>query len=249
MGNITMRLIDVAEYLGGDYGLDDYPIFDESYRETLNGNIYAAYENREIAYESPQMFRAALRRKMRLRMPYYNKLYKSELLTFDPFVTVDMLTDTESESTAKTLSEGESNGEQRSTSDGSSLTTSDGVSNSKALNLDYPQQQLNSEGTYATSGAQSDAANETSAAATESGETESTASDRSKNESEQEGTSSGKSSTKGFQGSRSALLIEYRQTMLNIDEMIVDDVRDCFLMVWDHGASYFGHNSFPLPRY
>ena len=247
MSNITMSLEEVAHFFGPDnIGLSkgDYPIFDEGYRETLNRKIFDRYQLREIAHETPEMFRLSLRRKMNEIMPYYNKLYLTEQLTFDPFVTIEMLTDSASESTAKSSTDAEATGTARSTSQGDSTTNSENTSNSKALNLDYPQQQLNSEGTYATSGAESKAASDAVATASENGETESTNAETSKSESEQLGTGKGKSSTKGFQGSRSALLMEYRQQLLNIDLMIIEDIRECFLMVWDHGGTYY-----PQPLY
>lgn len=69
-------------------GLSNYPIFDESYRETLNNNIKDYFYFEEIGFETPARFCFKLRQKMNLIMPYYNKLYKSELLKIEPFLNI-----------------------------------------------------------------------------------------------------------------------------------------------------------------
>ena len=74
---------------GFDFGLDLYPIFDESYRETLNKKILAHYRYREIGAETPQRFRHYLVSKMNEIMPLYNQMYKSELLEFNPLYSTD----------------------------------------------------------------------------------------------------------------------------------------------------------------
>ena len=72
-----------------DLGLDDYPIFDESYRQLLNDKIINHYYFREIGMETAELFKRYLNQTMREIMPYYNQLYKSELLEFNPFYNVD----------------------------------------------------------------------------------------------------------------------------------------------------------------
>lgn len=67
-----------------DIGLKDYPIFMEEHRETLNNKIIEHYRFREIGLETPMLFKLYLNRKMNEIMPYYNQLYESELLEFEP---------------------------------------------------------------------------------------------------------------------------------------------------------------------
>lgn len=65
-------------------GLDSYPIFDESYRQTLNDKIIEHYYFREIGFETSAQFAFFLRRTMNEHMPYFNKLYLSESVIIDP---------------------------------------------------------------------------------------------------------------------------------------------------------------------
>jgi hypothetical protein len=67
----------------------DYPIFDEAYRIPLEKKIIESYYTREIALETVGLWRTFLQRKMRQIMPYYNQLYKSTLLEFNPLYDTD----------------------------------------------------------------------------------------------------------------------------------------------------------------
>ena len=112
-GTFTIRVKDLLseEF---DFGLteDDYPIFNEKLRGFRNdagiwqynkvddmegGQIFYGLNRKildhffyhEIGQESPDMFRWQLNQRMREIMPYYNQMYRSETLKFDPFSTLD----------------------------------------------------------------------------------------------------------------------------------------------------------------
>lgn len=72
---------------GYPIGLDKYPIFDEGHRAILNNKIIRHYYFREICCDSPERFNFYLETKMDEIMPYYNQLYKSELLEYNPLAT------------------------------------------------------------------------------------------------------------------------------------------------------------------
>lgn len=63
----------------------DYPIFDEDYRETIETKILRHYYTREIGLETVGLWKHFLNMKMNEIMPYYNQLYKSALLEYEPF--------------------------------------------------------------------------------------------------------------------------------------------------------------------
>ena len=63
---------------GFNFGLQDYPIFDENYRETLNNNILYYYYEDEIGFETPELFKIYLNRTMNRIMSYYNNLYLAQ---------------------------------------------------------------------------------------------------------------------------------------------------------------------------
>lgn len=135
----------------------DFPIFDETYRNVLETKILRHFYMREIGYETIGRWKLALSDRLNVIMPYYNQLYKSELLEFNPLYDVDVTRDhtsegdgnrttngntTETESyqettsgTTNTTTEGSSENQQ--TSSGTESTTSDTESINKYL--DTPQ--------------------------------------------------------------------------------------------------------------
>ena len=68
----------------------NYPIFDNAYKEHLESLICLHFYRREIGFETVGLFKLYLEQKMREIMPFYNQLYKSQLLEFNPFYDVDI---------------------------------------------------------------------------------------------------------------------------------------------------------------
>lgn len=114
MSSYTVELRQLIQN-GYDIGLKDYPIFDESYRETLNNKIIMHYWMREIGAETAGLFKLYLNRTMGEIMPYYNQLYKSVQLDFDPLNAYNYV------ETNMELENVESDGTRTDTADGKSL--------------------------------------------------------------------------------------------------------------------------------
>lgn len=70
----------------------DFPIFDETYRPVLEKAILRHFYTREICEETYGLWKLRLEDKLNLIMPYYNKLYETELLEFNPLYDVDVTT-------------------------------------------------------------------------------------------------------------------------------------------------------------
>lgn len=79
----------------------DFPIFDEAYRNVLCKKILKHYYTREICEETVGLWELRLDTRMNEIMPYYNQLYKSELLEFNPLYDVDITRSGSKENTAK----------------------------------------------------------------------------------------------------------------------------------------------------
>lgn len=69
---------------------DTIPFFDENYRGVLETKILKHYYTREIGFETVGLWIMKLNNKMNEIMPFYNKLYSSELLNFNPLYTVNL---------------------------------------------------------------------------------------------------------------------------------------------------------------
>lgn len=113
MANYTITIRTLMNN-GFDFGLQDYPIFDESYRKVLNQKILYHYYENEIGFETAALFKFYLNNKMNEIMEYYNTLYKVQkemldknLLIFNVNLTeklerqVDGKTNTSSDGTSQ----------------------------------------------------------------------------------------------------------------------------------------------------
>ena len=67
----------------------DYPIFDAVYKPVLEKKIIKHFYTREIGFETVGRWKLALDARMKEIMPYYNKLYQSEALVFNPLYDAD----------------------------------------------------------------------------------------------------------------------------------------------------------------
>lgn len=90
----------------------DFPIFDENYRNVLCTKILRHYYTREICEEVVGLWKLRLETRLNEIMPYYNQLYKSELITFNPMHDTDLTTENNASRT-ETRQETENNTEDK----------------------------------------------------------------------------------------------------------------------------------------
>lgn len=109
-----------------DFELNEYPIFDETYRKTLNQNILNHYYNDEIGFETASLFRFHLKARLNEIMPYYNNLYT---------IQKKILENAGSGLNFKEIISRETSGESQS----KSTNNSESSGNSKNLFQDTPQ--------------------------------------------------------------------------------------------------------------
>lgn len=212
----------------------DFPIFDENYRQVLCRKILKHYYTREIAHETVGRWKLALNAKLNEIMPYYNQLYKSELLEFNPFYDVDLTRSREGSGTSNRTSN------NRETNSGTSknVSSGSGTSNTDTLNRfsDTPQNSMDTQGiadsvplTTVTKVNEDNTTTNTS--------TNTLTRDDSKTGNGTENINSTDKyieTVKGKQGTEnySSLLKKFRETFLNIDMMIIEDCSDCFFTLW-----------------
>ena len=70
----------------------EYPIFDTEYKPLLERKILLHYYTREICEETYGLWQLRLASLMNDIMPFYNQLYESELIKFNPLHNVDLWT-------------------------------------------------------------------------------------------------------------------------------------------------------------
>ena len=106
----------------------DFPIFDESYRLTLEKNILRHYYTREIGEETVGLWKLRLWDRMATIMPLYNKLYLSETLSYNPLYDVDYTKTSTTDHTGSTTDV-----ETRNLLDTTSSTRTDNLTRTDAL--------------------------------------------------------------------------------------------------------------------
>ena len=227
----------------------DYPIFDNAYKPTLEAKILDHYYTREIALETYGLWKQKLKAKMREIMPYYNKLYESELIEFNPLYDTDIRVD------GNKISRGNTGGQDVTTGGGQDVTTAGGTdtranadkNNTWDLYSDTPQGGINgivgaeddpSLGSNAfLSNARHIIGDTTgSTGSTTYGRTDTTNYGRTST------TDYGKTNTDastywetvaGYRGTNpSKSLMEFRKTFLNIDMQVIKELEDLFFQLW-----------------
>lgn len=111
----------------------DYPIFDEAYRPVLEKKILKHYYTREICAESVGLWKHYLDSRLNDIMPYYNKLYESEALQFNPLRDVDITKDHTGSGTSNSdYDRTDAETSNRTRTDNLSRSTTDGGSESES---------------------------------------------------------------------------------------------------------------------
>lgn len=242
--------------------------FDESYRSVLCKKILKRYYTREIGCETVGLWKLWMNERLESIMPYYNQLYKSELIEFNPMNDVDLATTHEKENEeARHSAENETgkheqwnlHNESYEDNYGSNRTTNDinkterGVNEgSTDLYSDTPQGSISGleNMNYLTNARKID--KDTTDDTSYSGTTDTNVDDKTDGIREWSGSenythskdniadASVNSSEDYFQhvlgksagASYSKLLSEFRETFLNIDNMVIEEFADLFMGLW-----------------
>lgn len=236
------------------------PFFDENYRSVLCSKILKHYYMREICCETVGIWTLWMNTRLEEIMPYYNQLYESAKIEFNPMHDVD-LTRKHERNVEGTKEE---NGTRTETSDGKRIltgnrdtdtngngtrnTTSGSDETKKDLYSDTPQGAITGleNEKYLTNarkitdnvnGTGNEETNTTGKSGTDYTETENTDSNVNG-----ETINTGSSNTMedyletviGKQGTESfsSLLNKFRETFLNIDMMVIEEFSDLFFGLW-----------------
>lgn len=129
----------------------NFPIFDESYRSVLETKILRHYYTREIGLETVGLWKLKLNTKLNEIMPFYNQLYKSELIEFNPLYDVELTRERKIEGTGTKDTENGENRDGESHSENSQSNTNrvteNGVDNGTVNGTADGTQNQNTSGT------------------------------------------------------------------------------------------------------
>jgi hypothetical protein len=96
----------------------DYPLFDVSFKNVFETNFIRNFYTREIGQETIGLFKFRLETWLNINMPYWNKMFETELLVYDP-LTNSKVDVTHNKTNDKT---------QNDTNDGTNTVTTTGTS-------------------------------------------------------------------------------------------------------------------------
>ena len=199
MAQVTIELRHVLQMENFKLFDFDYPITDLGWKQELEQMFVDTYYFHEIGYETIDRWKHALKTKMNLIMPYYDKLYMTTLEDYDPFITMSIKEEyTDSENT-------ENNSSASSTGSGDYETVGTDYPHTSSFTTDIP-------------------------------------SDRSKTESASENRSESTGEIKkqrdylklleGFQGDKNELIKKYRDNIINVTEMVLNELKPLFILVY-----------------
>lgn len=187
-------------------------------REELNNKILNHYRFQEIGQETFGRWLFELKTALNEIMPYYNQLFYSADQDFNPIYNVDY---------KKTIM-GSQNANSNTTSTGNDSTTNEEFT--KSVNSRTPQDLLGIANTGIDSVNYADNADWGKASGTTTG-TNTTTGNASSN-----GSTSSIETTKGNFGVVSAqdLIIKYRETIINIEQQIINDprIKELFMLIF-----------------
>lgn len=182
--------------------------FNPLYRPILCQKILKHYYFREICCETVGLWKTWMNTKLEEIMPYYNQLYKSELIEFDPMANIKLISKHETKTNVD--------------SNGNSTSKNNRTDTQKDLYSDTPQGALTGVETekYLTNARKiietGDKTDETQYKDNQ---------DSTENYNE---TITGKNSGESF----SEMLNKYRETFINIDMMIINEFEELFFHLW-----------------
>ena len=183
-------------------------------RAELNNKILSYYRFREIGFETVGRFLFELETALNEIMPRYNQLFYSADQDFNPIYNVDY---------SKTLARNRTNSDNAT-----SNSSTNNSENSKSVSSQTPQNQLN------ISSANIDSVNYADEANWNAGSQSGTATGTTQSNGQENETTL--ETTKGNFGVTSAqdLIIKYRETILNIEQLIIHDPRisELFMLIY-----------------
>lgn len=202
----------------------DFPIFDEAYRNVLCTKILKHFYTREIGEETVGLWKLRLDTRLNEIMPYYNQLYKSQLIEFNPMY------DTEVETTHNASRNENIN--RMGTNENSTDTTTKNVGDNVRYDLysETPQGSLknvdNEE--YLTNARKLNDKNNETASGNSNSDGKYNEDTKLDNIEQYINRVKGKTGGQTY----SAMLVEFRKTFLNIDLMVIDELKDLFINIW-----------------
>lgn len=192
-----------------------YPIWNEEYRRTLERKIVMHYFKKEIGFETIGLWQLYLSERLNLIMPYYNKMYETTVIDYE--ITNDhnnLVSDSDTTTATNTRT-----GTTENTNTNNVTDTVTG----EQIDCNTPQARING-GDYASFITNNNNTNTQVA----TGNNVNTVSDTIEN-------TNYKTHTHTETGNNipiADLVMKYRDTLINIDNLVIEELHDLFMMIY-----------------
>lgn len=198
----------------------DYPTYTPEQKNNFEQLFLNTYYVQEICAETEALWQQLLKTRLRLIMPYYIQLYKSEEVTIDPLAG-DKITDTSND-----VTQGENSDEYTTNSKTDTTTTNSGKN--RSVRSDLPNQPMtltDLEGEFY---------------ANQANLTQDEQNNQGTSETNNSGNSSGNNRTEKnttysreiITGNQPEAIMKFRESFININKMIIDELGDLFMSLW-----------------
>ena len=213
-----------------------YPFYvdDEHLKKAFEEKFINHYYYREIGFETPFMFMQRLESFLNLRMPYYAKLYETELKSreINFLLNKDLKETFIRELINENSQTGEATTNQTGTGEATSQHSTDSDNNHKESAISDGVSQSSLETGYLTGVSQDEASSSANTTATTTDTVNATSSSTQSSEGKQsEKTELVSQGNIGITSS-AQLLKEWREVILNIDELIIKDCSKLFMQLY-----------------
>lgn len=235
----------------------DYPFFDKEYKKIFETNFIKYFYMHEIGQETDGLFKLRLDMWLNVNMFYYNKLYESEQLKFNPLENVNVQKERKRSNKVDETDSINRKGSVDSTSNSSSDSSEQNTAKqtdkgfNRDIQSDTPEKRLQittgAEGTgvieYASGIAENKSSGTSDSSGTRSGKSTGTGKassdmsntenkDRNVTENESESwKESGKTGSQTYQD----MILEYRKTFVNVERQIFENMRKDGLFMLIYG--------------
>ena len=216
-----------------DFQLNEYPIFDENYRDVLNNKILNFYYEDEIGFETAPLFRRYLKNQMNLIMPYYNELYKIQKKILDNDLSLNNvdLSETKDLSRKNTAnSSGDINNTSNATQNGETSSSSTG----KSVLQDTPQGKIWNTDIDNLNWATQVNHDKSNSNSTDKTTANTTQTQHQTSENNLNGTENYVKHIIGANGNKYKieLLQDVKNNIMNIDQLIINDLSELFMGIY-----------------
>lgn len=224
----------------------NYPIYDPTYKSVLETKILKHFYTQEIGLETYGLWKLKLDTKMNEIMPFYNQLYESAILKFNPLYDVDVTRQHLRKENGTQRLDGTINSDSSQDThvmvDGT--TGNEVTRNTTDKYAETPQgglQDLANDRylTNARMGSETETA-KGSTGETTTGSINNSATTETNNTTSINNTEDYVETVKGKQGTQSypSMIKEFRETILNIDMMIINDLEELFMGIWEVNVAW-----------